>query len=128
MYSGKISIQPDINKAEYLSLAEIYIRCFQNDFPAVNLIVEGCHFTPNEFLEVFPEAKIICLGITDSLSSIINAINDSEWMSALDDKTKLEYANQILTYSMKMKSSDSDKFLYFERDEINHNEILKEIT
>lgn len=127
MYSGKLTIQPDMNKAKFLSLVHKYIRCFCIDFPSVNLIVEGCHFSPDEFIEVFPDAKIICLGITKSFDSIIDAINNSEWMSALDGKIKNEYAKLIFDYSLKMKGSDSDRFLYIERNEINYKEIVKEI-
>lgn len=54
MYTDEISIRPTINNDKFLLLVKKYIECFMVDYPDTDLIVEGCHFTPDEFLSVFP--------------------------------------------------------------------------
>lgn len=94
LYSKRGLIQPDINREKFLKLVSDYINLFNADYAQQTLIVEGCHFHPDEFSSVFPKAKIICLGITSSLEDCLKAVESSDWMSVLDKKTKMAYAEK----------------------------------
>ena len=104
LYSDKVSIRPTVNNDKFLHFVKTYIDYLSIDYNNKNIIVEGCHFTPNEFLSVFPNARIIALGITDKTVAL-KQINKKEWMKKLDDDIKNEYANQIVEYSAKLKNS-----------------------
>lgn len=120
LYSGKVCIKPDINEGRFLEFVNKYVYSFFNDYPNQTLIIEGCHFTPDEFRMKFPESKIICLGRTKSENDIIKAIMTKNWMAELNENTISEYARQIYNYSRKLRSSN---YLYFETDEIDLNYI-----
>ena len=102
--TGKVSIRPTGNNDKFLNFVKTYIDYISVDYPDRNIIIEGCHFTPNEFLSAFPNAQIILLGITDK-SLALNQINKKEWMKKLDNDIKNEYANQIIEYSANLKNS-----------------------
>lgn len=102
--ANKVSIRPTVNNDKFLNFVKTYIDYLSVDYPDRNIIIEGCHFTPNEFLSVFPNARIISLGITDKTVAL-KQINKKEWMKKLDDDIKNEYANQIVEYSAKLKNS-----------------------
>ncbi|MGN1420787.1 MAG: hypothetical protein ACI4XC_04685 [Eubacterium sp.] len=118
LYDGYVLIQPNVNKDIFLKLVKMYCLTFFNDYPNKALIVEGCHFTPKEFQAVFPKAKIICVGLVSN-NEIISAINNSEWMSNLPEKIKLEYAEKIREYSRDMKEYTAKNYLYFDRNKID---------
>ncbi|MGN0533614.1 MAG: GNAT family N-acetyltransferase, partial [Eubacterium sp.] len=122
LYTGKICIQPDINKDTFLSFIKHYCDNFRCDFPDYTLLVEGCHFMPKEFLKAFPEAKVICLGI-ESEEKAIASINCSEWMVKLDNNIKNQYAQMICDYSKELKNNQLNNCLYFERDYIDFSKI-----
>lgn len=102
--TGKVSIRPTVNNDKFLNFVKTYIDYISVDYPDRNIIIEGCHFTPKEFLSAFPNAQIIALGITDKTVAL-KQINKKEWMKKLDDDIKNEYANQIVEYSAKLKKS-----------------------
>lgn len=102
--ANKVSIRPTINNDKFLNFVKTYIDYLSVDYPDRNIIIEGCHFTPNEFLSAFPNAQITALGITE-ISTALKQINKKEWMKKLDDDIKNEYANQIVEYSAKLKNS-----------------------
>lgn len=102
--TNKVSIRPTISNDKFLNFVKTYIDYLSVDYPDRNIIIEGCHFTPNEFLSVFPNAQIIVLGITE-ISTALKQINKKEWMKKLDDDIKNEYANQIVEYSANIKNS-----------------------
>ncbi len=112
LYTDEISVRPVINNDKFLSLTEKYIKYFVNDFPDKTLVVEGCHFTPEEFLSVFPNAEVTALGITDS-EVAMKQINKREWMSKLDRSVKKEYVNKIVEYSFLLKKNQG-KYKYIE--------------
>ena len=87
-----------------MHFVKTYIDYLYIDYPNKNIIVEGCHFTPDEFLSVFPNAKIIALGITDKMTAL-KQMNKRDWMSELDNDIKTEYVNQIVEYSANLKNS-----------------------
>lgn len=122
LYDGDVLIQPNVNKKSFLELVKIYCSAFFNDYPNKTLIVEGCHFTPKEFQTVFPEAKIICLGLASN-DEIILSINNSSWMSNLPEKIKLEYTEKIKEYSKAMKKYTAKNYRYFDRNEIDFKGI-----
>lgn len=107
LYTDEISVRPSINNDKFLSLTEKYIRYFINDYPDRTLIVEGCHFTPEEFLSVFPNAEVTALGITDS-DVAMKQINKRDWMSKLDEAVKKEYVNKIVEYSLLLKKNQGE--------------------
>lgn len=106
LYTSEISIRPTVNNDKFLSLIVKYVECFTNDYPNKDLIVEGCHFTPDEFLSVFEHAKVIALGITDKKTALAQ-INKKDWMSMLDESVKNEYADKIVEYSLQLKNKQS---------------------
>lgn len=112
LYTDEISVRPSINNDKFISLTEKYIKCFIKDYPDNTLIVEGCHFTPEEFLLVFPNAEVTTLGITDR-DVAMKQINKREWMSKLDRSVKEEYVNKIVEYSLLLKKNQG-KYKYLE--------------
>lgn len=112
LYSGKVSILPNINNDKFLQLVKIYIDYFIKDYPNKELIVEGCHFTPNDFLSIFPNANIIAIGITDKQTAF-QQICKKDWIAGLDEMVKDEYVNQIVEYSVNLKENQG-KYKYFE--------------
>lgn len=122
LYDGDVLIQPNVNRDKFLELVRLYCLTFFADYPDKALIVEGCHFTPDEFKSVFPNAKIICIGL-GSNDEIISAINNSEWMSKFAENIKLEYAEKIREYSKAMKEYTAKSYLYIDRNEINLQKI-----
>lgn len=102
--ANKVSIRPTVNNDKFFHFVKTYINYLSIDYNDKNIIVEGCHFTPKEFLSAFPNAQIIALGITDKTVAL-KQINKKEWMKKLDDDIKNEYANQIVEYSAKLKKS-----------------------
>ncbi|MCC8073416.1 MAG: hypothetical protein LIO62_04750 [Clostridiales bacterium] len=123
LYTEKIAVEPDTNKDKFLKLLQIYVSNFFADFPNLTLLIEGCHFTPSEILSVYPNAKVICLGINTSISDALEAVNTSDWMRSLDENTRLEYAKKIFDYSNKARSLANDKYLYFDKSKIDFNDI-----
>lgn len=126
LYSEPVCIQPNINREIFLELVEVYVSNFLNDYKDKKLVVEGCHFSPEEFRMKFPDSKIICLGRTKSKEDIINAVNRKSWMSALSQEVIDEYAEKIYRYSLVLKEND-EEYLYFETDEMEIGKIRKYI-
>lgn len=124
LYSNRVCIQPDINRDKFLELIYKYSVNFFEDYPKYTLVIEGCHFTPNEFIARFPNAKIICLGRTKSIGDIKDAIMTKDWMSKLSDEKTNEYAQMIYDYS-KTYYNSCGKYLYLETDEIDMKLIEK---
>lgn len=120
LYTAEISVKPTINNDKFLSLVAKYVECFMNDYPDKDLIIEGCHFTPDEFLSVFPQAKIIALGIMDKKTALAQ-INKRDWMSKLDECIKNEYADKIVEYSLQLKE-EQNKYKYIEYTELSNND------
>lgn len=112
LYTDKVSIRPTVNNDKFLHFVKTYIDYLYIDYPNKNIIVEGCHFTPDEFLSVFPNAKIIALGITDKMTAL-KQINKRDWMSKLDNDIKTEYVNQIVKYSNKLKNEPNIEYIEF---------------
>lgn len=102
LYTDKVSIRPTINNDKFLNFVKTYIEYLAVDYPDRDIIIEGCHFTPEEFLSAFPNAKIIALGITDKTTAL-RQINKKDWMAKLDKDIKIEYINQIVDYSNELK-------------------------
>ena len=100
--TDKVSIRPTINNDKFLNFVKTYIEYLAVDYPDRDIIIEGCHFTPEEFLSAFPNAKIIALGITDKTTAL-RQINKKDWMAKLDNDIKIEYINQIVDYSNELK-------------------------
>lgn len=126
LYEGDVLIQPNVNKDNFLELVRLYCISFFSDFPDKTLIVEGCHFTPDEFRRIFPKAKIICVG-SESKDEIISSINNSKWISELREKTKLEFAEKIIEYSKAMKEYTGKNYQYSDRNKIDLRGINYEI-
>lgn len=112
LYTDKVSVRPTVNNDKFLHFVKTYIDYLYIDYPNKNIIVEGCHFTPDEFLSVFPNAKIIALGITDKMTAL-KQINKRDWMSKLDNDIKTEYVNQIVKYSNKLKNEPNIEYTEF---------------
>ena len=110
--ANKVSIRPTINNDKFLNFVKTYIDYLFVDYPDKNIIIEGCHFTPNEFLSAFPNAQIIALGITNK-STALKQINKKEWMKKLDDDVKNEYVNQIVKYSNELKNEPNIEYIEF---------------
>ena len=110
--SDKISIRPTINNDKFLNFVKTYIDYLSVDYPDRNIIIEGCHFTPNEFLSAFPNSKVIALGITDKMTAL-NQINERDWMSKLENDIKMEYVNQIVEYSKELKNEPNIEYIEF---------------
>lgn len=112
LYTDKVSVRPTVNNDKFLHFVKTYIDYLSIDYNDKNIIVEGCHFTPNEFLSIFPNAKIITFGITDRTVAL-KQINKKDWMPKLDNDIKLEYVNQIVEYSMKLKNEPNIEYIEF---------------
>lgn len=125
MYSGSICIQPDINRDKFLELVYIYCENFFSDYPDSTLIIDGCHFSPEEFSIKFPCAKIVCFGISGSAEKIYRNINKKDWMSVLDEKIKSEYADMIMRYSTERKRNGKKPYMYCETGKTDVKEIYK---
>ena len=102
--ADKVSILPTVNNDKFLHFVKTYIDYLSVDYPDRNIIIEGCHFTPKEFLAAFPNSKVIALGITDKMTAL-KQMNKRDWMSKLDNDIKTEYVNQIVEYSANLKNS-----------------------
>ena len=89
-----------------------YIDYLSVDYPDRNIIVEGCHFTPKEFLSAFPNSKVIALGITNKMTAL-KQINKRDWMSKLENDIKMEYVNQIVEYSKELKNEPNIEYIEF---------------
>ncbi len=122
LYSDSVCIQPDINREKFLELVSIYINNFAADFYNHKLLVEGCHFTPEEFKERFTDSKVICLGRTKSKVEIEKMIMNKSWMASLSKEIIDEYTEKIFNYSLALKENQKD-YLYFETDEIDISKI-----
>ncbi len=125
LYSENPVIQPDLNRDKFLSLAKAYADCFVADYPCLTLIIEGCHFMPDEFLSVYPNAEIIALGINSGVDTALKAVNTSDWMKTLDENIKLEYAKKIFEYSafLKSVSASHQNYTYFDRSKIDYDKV-----
>ncbi len=110
--TGKVSIRPTVNNDKFLNFVKTYIDYLSVDYPDRNIIVEGCHFTPKEFLSAFPNSKVIALGITDKRTAL-KQINKRDWMSKLEDDIKMEYVNQIVEYSKELKNEPNIEYIEF---------------
>ncbi|MBQ5994989.1 MAG: hypothetical protein IJL63_03930 [Clostridia bacterium] len=104
LYGDDISIRPVINNDIFLKLVADYTNNYSIDYENHTLIVEGCHFTPEEFKSKFANAEIIALGRTGATDEIIDAIKQKDWMHNLPDEIILQYAKLIKEYSIKLKS------------------------
>lgn len=113
--ANEVSIRPTINNDKFLKFVKTYIDYLAVDYPDRDIIIEGCHFTPNEFLSVFPSAKIIALGITDKTTAL-NQINKKEWLANLDDSLKDKYVNQIVKYSSELMKLSNVEYIDFFKD------------
>ena len=102
--ADKVSIRPTVNNDKFFHFVKTYINYLSIDYNDKNIIVEGCHFTPKEFLSAFPNSKVIALGITDIMTAL-KQINERDWMSKLENDIKMEYVNQIVEYSKELKKS-----------------------
>ena len=102
--ADKVSIRPTVNNDKFLNFVKTYIDYLSVDYPDRNIIIEGCHFTPKEFLSAFSNSKVIALGITDKMTAL-KQMNKRDWMSKLDNDIKTEFVNQIVKYSANLKYS-----------------------
>lgn len=116
LYDKEIAIKPTINNDRFLNIIKDYTTCLKNNYPKINIIVEGCHFTPDEFICTFPETnKIIALRITD-FKMALSRINQKGWMKNLDDGVKTQYAEKIVEYSLFLKEKASiENYTYIEQ-------------
>lgn len=114
LYTDEISIKPIINNDKFLMLVKKYIECYFDDYNHV-LIVEGCHFTPEEFMNEFPVAKVIALGIRGK-EKALQQINKKAWMAGLNESIKNEYSEKISEYSGSLKENPKNYF-YFDIDD-----------
>lgn len=110
--TGKVSIRPTVNNDKFFHFVKTYINYLSIDYNDKNIIVEGCHFTPKEFLSAFPNAQIIALGITDKMTAL-KQINERDWMSKLENDIKMEYVNQIVEYSKELKNEPNIEYIEF---------------
>ena len=110
--ANKVSIRPTVNNDKFFHFVKTYINYLSIDYNDKNIIVEGCHFTPKEFLSVFPNSKVIALGITDKMTAL-NQINERDWMSKLENDIKMEYVNQIVEYSKELKNEPNIEYIEF---------------
>lgn len=110
--ANKVSIRPTVNNDKFLNFVKTYIDYLSVDYPDRDIIIEGCHFTPNEFLSAFPNAQIIAFGITNK-STALKQINKKEWMKKLDNDVKNEYVNQIVKYSNELKNEQNIEYIEF---------------
>lgn len=126
LYDDETRIQPNVNKSVFMELVQFYILSYLSDYPYSTLIVEGCHFTPEEFKSSFPDSKIICLGRTKSLDEIKKAIVTKPWMAELPAEKMNSYAEKIYNYSLAVKQN-AKEYLYFETEEADIGRIKKYI-
>lgn len=110
--ANKVSIRPTVNNDKFLNFVKTYIDYLSVDYPDRDIIIEGCHFTPNEFLSAFPNAQIIAFGITNK-STALKQINKKEWIKKLDNDVKNEYVNQIVKYSNELKNEPNIEYIEF---------------
>lgn len=110
--ADKVSIRPTINNDKFFHFVKTYINYLSIDYNDKNIIVEGCHFTPKEFLSAFPNSKVIALGITDKMTAL-KQINERDWMSKLENDIKMEYVNQIVEYSKELKNEPNIEYIEF---------------
>lgn len=110
--ANKVSIRPTVNNDKFFHFVKTYINYLSIDYNDKNIIVEGCHFTPKEFLSAFPNSKVIALGITDKMTAL-NQINERDWMSKLENDIKMEYVNQIVEYSKELKNEPNIEYIEF---------------
>ena len=110
--ADKVSIRPTVNNDKFLNFVKTYIDYLSVDYPDRNIIIEGCHFTPKEFLSAFPNSKVIALGITDKMTTL-KQINERDWMSKLENDIKMEYVYQIVEYSKELKNEPNIKYIEF---------------
>lgn len=110
--ADKVSIRPTVNNDKFLNVVKTYIDYLSIDYNDKNIIVEGCHFTPKEFLSAFPNSKVIALGITDIMTAL-KQINERDWMSKLENDIKMEYVNQIVEYSKELKNEPNIEYIEF---------------
>lgn len=115
LYSGETVIRPDINNDKFLDFVCRYIELYFNDFPNSTLIVEGCHFMPNEFNERFEQARIIAVGITSSTEKAVEAVKTSQWMAAMPKEKVNLYAKLIYEYSVFLKKN-AKEYEYIEKE------------
>ncbi|MGN1117356.1 MAG: hypothetical protein ACI4RU_01985 [Acutalibacteraceae bacterium] len=104
LYGDGIFVRPTVNNDRFLALVKKYIEVYFADYPDRTLIVEGCHFMPDEFLGIFPSAEVIALGITDRATALCQ-INKRGWMQKLDDEKKEEYVTKIVEYSTALRQT-----------------------
>ncbi len=114
LYTDEISVKPTINNDEFFKLVKKYIDCYHDDYNHT-LLVEGCHFTPEEFMNVFPDAKVIALGIT-SKEKALQQINKKAWMAGLTESIKKEYSGKIIEYSCYL-NENAKNYLYYDIDD-----------
>lgn len=110
--ANKVSIRPTVNNDKFFHFVKTYINYLSIDYNDKNIIVEGCHFTPKEFLSAFPNSKVIALGITDKMTAL-KQINERDWMSKLENDIKMEYVNQIVEYSKELKNEPNIEYIEF---------------
>lgn len=110
--SDKVSIRPTINNDKFLNVVKTYTDYLSVDYPDRSIIIEGCHFTPKEFLSAFPNSKVIALGITDKMTAL-KQINERDWMSKLENDIKMEYVYQIVEYSKELKNEPNIEYIEF---------------
>lgn len=110
--ANKVSIRPTVNNDKFFHFVKTYINYLSIDYNDKKIIVEGCHFTPKEFLSAFPNSKVIALGITDKMTAL-NQINERDWMSKLENDIKMEYVNQIVEYSKELKNEPNIEYIEF---------------
>lgn len=116
LYTNEISIKPTINNDKFLQFVKKYIECYFDDYNHT-LIIEGCHFTPEEFMNIFPDAKVIALGIR-SKEKALQQINKKSWMANLSENIKKEYSEKISEYSCCLKEN-AKNYLYFDIDDVD---------
>lgn len=110
--ADKVSIRPTVNNDKFFHFVKTYLNYLSIDYNDKNIIVEGCHFTPKEFLSAFPNSKVIALGITDKMTAL-KQINERDWMSKLENDIKMEYVNQIVEYSKELKNEPNIEYIEF---------------
>ena len=93
--TGKVSIRPTVNNDKFLNFVKTYIDYLSVDYPDRNIIIEGCHFTPNEFLSAFPNAQIIVLGITDKLLALYSLKSSNVKRIAFDKASRLTIISSL---------------------------------
>ncbi|BCN30986.1 P-loop NTPase family protein [Anaeromicropila herbilytica] len=127
MYSKKITIKPDINEERFALLVKDYIESFAIDYPVETILVEGCQIPPAYFQceSMFPKSKIICLGRTNNLNSIKDAVKTKKWMALLPEDEINEYAKLIYDYSIELiEKSIFSNMQYCEAEHYSIQEVI----